>query len=143
MQISTFRDITSAIEWYRRTIDVADEEIDIWTRQLHKNSPKGISGVDYSGMPKGSKDATSIDRIVEYIDSRMEIKAIAQQALKRLEKQKETTLDEIMQMDGITHRVAYLKIVEGLSLQDIADKLGYSLDWIKRVSATIGKKITL
>ncbi|CEG23138.1 hypothetical protein BN1080_02082 [Planococcus massiliensis] len=43
--------------------------------------------------------------------------------------------------EGLEYKVAYLRIVQGKRLEDIAEELGYSVDWIKKVSATVTKHL--
>ena len=58
----------------------------------------------------------------------------------RLESKKNLRLrveEKLNQFEGIEFKVAYLRVVENKSLEEIAEELGYSIDWIKRVSAKV------
>lgn len=46
------------------------------------------------------------------------------------------------QLEGIDYKVVYLRDVEGKTLEEIADELGYSVIWIKKVSARNKKLYT-
>ncbi|NBI08080.1 sigma factor-like helix-turn-helix DNA-binding protein [Senegalia massiliensis] len=46
------------------------------------------------------------------------------------------------QLEGIDYKVVYLRDVEGKTLEEIADELGYSVIWIKKVSAKNKKLYT-
>lgn len=48
----------------------------------------------------------------------------------------------MMQLDNIDYKVVYLRDVEGKALKEIADELGYSESWIKRVSSRNKKECT-
>jgi hypothetical protein len=43
----------------------------------------------------------------------------------------------IRDFQGIEYRVAYMRDIEGKPLYQIADELGYSYDWIRKVSSRI------
>lgn len=54
-----------------------------------------------------------------------------------LEHKKQTKADiesRMTEFDGVTYKFLYLRDIKTLPLQEIADELGYSLDWAKRVS---------
>jgi DNA-directed RNA polymerase specialized sigma24 family protein len=42
--------------------------------------------------------------------------------------------------DGLEYKVAYMRDIQGKFLDQIADELGYSLDWIKKVSRRTSMK---
>ena len=43
--------------------------------------------------------------------------------------------EKIKKLEGIDYKVVYLRDIEGKSLVEIADELGYSYDYIKEISA--------
>lgn len=45
----------------------------------------------------------------------------------------------LKQFEGLEMRVAYMRDIERKPLQQIADELGYSHDWIKKISSKIRK----
>lgn len=45
----------------------------------------------------------------------------------------------IRDFQGIEYQVAYMRDIEGKPLYKIADELGYSYDWIKKISSRIRK----
>lgn len=61
--------------------------------------------------------------------------------------QKERSKKEIEQrmsrLSGLEGKVMYKRVVEGKSLQEIADELGYSVIWIKKLSSRSQKKIAV
>jgi DNA-directed RNA polymerase specialized sigma24 family protein len=60
---------------------------------------------------------------------------IHQDTIERLTKIKEQIRKNIEKMDGLDKKVAYKRDIEGKSLLEIADELGYSYDYIKNVSS--------
>jgi len=61
--------------------------------------------------------------------------------LKALERRKKNIDKIINQMDSVKHKVAVLREMQGKSLAEIADELGYSESHIKRLSAEITQEI--
>lgn len=58
----------------------------------------------------------------------------------RLESKKNLRIrieERLNKFEGIEFKVAYLRVVENKNLEEIAEELGYSIDWIKRVSAKV------
>lgn len=49
--------------------------------------------------------------------------------------------DKLNDFEGLEYKVAYLRIVENRKLDDIAEELGYSVDWIKKVSAIVTRHL--
>jgi hypothetical protein len=47
----------------------------------------------------------------------------------------------LSQFDGVEYQVAYKRFVECKKLEDIAEEMQYSLDWIKKVSARISRHL--
>jgi DNA-directed RNA polymerase specialized sigma24 family protein len=60
--------------------------------------------------------------------------------------EKESTRKEIEQrmsaFEGLEYKVAYMRHAKGMTLPEIAADLGYSYDWIKRISMRIRKQYT-
>lgn len=60
--------------------------------------------------------------------------------------EKESTRKEIEQrmneFEGLEYKVAYMRNAKGMTLPEIAADLGYSYDWIKRISMRIRKQYT-
>lgn len=61
--------------------------------------------------------------------------------LKALEYRKKNIDKIIGQMDSLKHKVAVLREMQGKSLAEIADELGYSEGYIKNLSAEISREL--
>lgn len=80
------------------------------------------------------------DRALEYI---YEIDAALNPLYKILEDKeyvKSRLERKISELEGVDYKVAIMQI-QGKSLVEIADELGYSLDWMKRISARVSNRI--
>ncbi|WP_127575273.1 hypothetical protein [Paenibacillus barengoltzii] len=78
-----------------------------------------------------------LDKALEYYDAVVEKigETSNRLAAKKLILQKIEA--NIRDFQGVEYQVAYMRDVEGLPLYKIADKLGYSYDWIRKVSSRI------
>lgn len=62
-----------------------------------------------------------------------------------LEKKEEARKEiegRLNQFEGLEQKVAYMRDIKGMTLPEIAAHLGYSYDWIKKLSARTRKKGT-
>lgn len=96
--------------------------------------PTGYKPIDYSGMPHGSGGDYTLDVNWEDIRRLQSAIDIENDAIEKLTKQLEVINNTIDTLEGIDARVKYLRDYKGFRLQEIADKLGYELGYIKNVS---------
>lgn len=62
----------------------------------------------------------------------------------RLERKKEIKShieEQLKLLTGIEYKVAYMRVVENKRLDEIADELNFSVDWIKKVSAKVTRHL--
>lgn len=109
-------------------------------KSMNSTAPKGMGAVDYSKDRVQSNFVPyTLDRIVERMNK---IDAMIQQLDEQL-KAKRETLEKIYkileQMDGLEYKVAFMRDKLNMKLQEIAEKLDYSHDHIKRISSKIRK----
>lgn len=86
----------------------------------------------YSGMPSGS--GTNI-QAMDYAEILQEEIIAIERTLERKHETKREMEKEMGGMHSLERRVAYMRDVERKSLAAISIELGYSYDWIKKVSS--------
>ena len=57
------------------------------------------------------------------------------EAIANMEKSKKKIEEEIKKLEGLDKKVVYMRDIEGKTLKEIADELGYSEIYIKKISA--------
>ena len=106
--------------------------------------PAGFKPQNYEGMPHGSGAQTvSMDRSVESLRKIQDSIDTEQWAIDMLTTKVKDIDIMIKTLTGIDANVVMLRDFEGLPLQLIADKLKYSLDYIKEVSCRNPRKPTI
>ena len=136
----TYNELITEIDVLETRINDLRTERRFLLQSMHANAPKGMGAVDYSRDRVQSNFVPfQLDRIVERMNK---IDETIEQLGDQLKAKKETRskLDGILaQMDGLDYKVAFMRDKLNMRLHEIADKLGYSYDHIKRVSSRIRK----
>ncbi|MEB1809041.1 MAG: hypothetical protein LPK26_17430 [Bacillaceae bacterium] len=79
----------------------------------------------------------SLDNAAERVDKLSERIKEMHLALDHRKKLKFKLDGYLLSLEGIEHKVAYKRYIEGKTLPEIADELGYSLAGIKKISRSI------
>ena len=86
----------------------------------------------YSGMPSGSGMNIQAMDYAEMLENEILMIKATLERKQALSHEMETAMGE---MQSLERRVAYMRDVEGKSLVSIAMELGYSHDWIRKISS--------
>ncbi|KPU42174.1 hypothetical protein OXPF_39530 [Oxobacter pfennigii] len=138
--IENYKDILTQIKIHQLIIENAKIEQKYYLKQFHSSGPGDISSITIDGMPKSNFVSLPFDKIIENLNRLDNMLFIEEGILNQLHRTKEELDMRISSLEGIHFKVAWMKIIENKSLQQIADELGYSLDWIKRISAEISNR---
>ncbi|TCO79118.1 RNA polymerase sigma factor sigma-70 region 4 domain-containing protein [Marinisporobacter balticus] len=137
--IDNYKDLCADIDVHKCIIEDIENEL-IQLQKLLLRGPKEITGIDYSREPgSGQVIHISMDRILDRMNRigvRLEVEK------KILESKFETRkkIDEVLKgLTGLDAKVAYMRDIQERSLQEISDELGYSYNWISKISSRIGK----
>lgn len=119
-------------------IDARVEELKRQNATLERfmGGPREITAQQYDGGPKASGKVGFERLITQYIDNEREMLIL----LEVYDDKKSTkeSIDCILgDSDCLQSQVAYKRLVEGKTLQEIADEMGYSLKWIEKISASL------
>ena len=107
-------------------------------RELHylkkMSGPKELTGVDYSEEKEQGQHYDTyyvMDRIIK-INAELDY---INKILAEKHKIKKEIEDKLSELEGINYKVMYYKQVKGLKLKEVAEKLGYSEQYIREVNA--------
>lgn len=120
----SYNDLCREIEWFKGQIEILKvERQEWWKRGVMPNKVKFKNAIE------------NIDRVGVSLDT-------YEKALEIREEQK-SRLDNIINgFEGLEYKIAYRKYVKNMTLQEIADELGYSHDRIRHVHAEMRKNST-
>lgn len=113
-------------------------EIDIIKEQL-KTINKAIERWYFGGSLSDKYGAnTTIFQVDKLVKSRNEL----YDRLEMLERSKERIEKLMQEFDGLEYKIAYLRIVENMTHKEVADELGYSEQYIRRLWMNMKKQQT-
>ena len=116
-----YMDLVGEIEVLEIQVESAIQERENW----HFMNPNGIGR--HLPLDELTNRMDNLAERIEWLSERLEEK-------KNLRLRIEERLNRF---EGLEFKVAYLRIVENKKLEDIAEELGFSIDWIKRISAKV------
>lgn len=137
--VDTYKDICKQLEIHSETISSLETEKYALEKLLFSNAPGMIKGMDYSGQPHGSKDFTSYDRTLIRLNKVKAKLEIEKELLMELNESKERIKTQVNGLEGIYHRVAFLRDIEGKKLEDIANILHRGKSYIENISSNLNK----
>jgi hypothetical protein len=142
MIIQSYNDICAKIAALEIWTDSLDRDIKYYSKLLHSGAPAEMTGIVYDGMPKGSRNDMTLDRILESIHKAESHLYLAQEEKKCKEKAKKDIEEILSNMGGLEHQVFYRRVVKGMTLEKIAEQLDYEFGYIRKISMKINKKRT-
>ena len=134
--IKTYKELQIEKDIIEERIQQLKEKQLILSRELR--GPKDIIAIDYSksrGAGIAPRPLEDVLAETMQIDSMI---CLEEEKLKNTEKTIEAVNDRLKQLDGLHYKIAYMKIVEKKSLQEIAEELNYEYSYIKKISMQIG-----
>ncbi len=128
-----YKDLLIEIEIYELVVaDLRKKHRSLRKRLL--SGPEEIKGYDIS-KDRGQSVHKTVDKeYEEYVVIQQRLRG-AEQRLSELKKLKKKIDLRVKKLEGLDYQVVLLRDIEGLRLTDIAEELGYSEDWIKRISS--------
>lgn len=135
-RLQSYRDLCKEIElWEIRLWDLEQEKRLLLKQMITPPQAKlcaNYDGIPGAGMmvldfPKAWSESVDIER---RINECKDVLSLKREAKKRME-------SVMGQMDKLEYKVAYMRDIEQMKLEDIAKKLDYSYDWIRKISTRV------
>jgi hypothetical protein len=135
----TYKDLRREISLLTARTKGLERERKHLLRMMHVNAPKDPGAVSYDQervtssfhVPSLVEIVPRLNEIKESLGYLYDILHIKEQTKREMEK-------TISTFEGLDYKVANLRM-QGMSLTEIADKLGYSDDYIRKVSSRLKK----
>lgn len=133
--VKSYKDLCEEIEIWKERVKAYKAEIRALKKLAKVYGPSDIAGIDYS-QPKVQKTCQmGFEEFLIRLQKLENHIYIHEEAIKNMEKCRKNMEERIKRLKGIDYKVVYLRDIEGKSLVEIADELGYSYDYIKEISA--------
>jgi DNA repair ATPase RecN len=137
---SSYKDLATETDILETRIRDMEREREFLRRSMYANAPVFNGVVDYSkDSVQNGYVPMSLDRILERLNKIDDSISMVQEVLKAKKDALRQVQTMIEKFEGLEYKVAYMRDMEGMRLQEIADKLGYSYDWIRKISSRIKK----
>jgi len=135
-RLKSYRDLCKEIElWEIRLWDLEGERRLLMKQMM--NPPQVKLCANYSGMPGAGariidlpKAWTQMQDIEQRIGECKDVLSLKRETKRRMEK-------VLSEFESLEYRVAYMRDVEQKPLYKIAEEMGYSYDWIRRISSRL------
>ncbi|HZG82045.1 MAG TPA: hypothetical protein VEZ13_14845 [Brevibacillus sp.] len=117
--IQSYHDLCKEIDIFEMRISDLEWEYEFWYRACFSSSRKLSTPLDIC-----------LERMEKICDQVETYSAI----LEEKEKTRKAIEERMNEFDGLEYKVQYMRDVEGKTLAEIAADLGYSYNWIKKIS---------
>lgn len=139
--IKGYQDLQNEIDIHENLKDIAERNLKYYSKQMNTGAPHEISAIAPDGQPHGNYSPITLDRAWDEVQKWEHAKEIEESAIEYLQKKKKEIEDSINSLKDLEYKVAFMRIIERKTLQEIADELHHSFSTIAHVSAEISKKI--
>jgi hypothetical protein len=136
MIIQSYNDICAKIAALEIWIDSLERDKKYYTKLLDCG-PREMGAINYDGMPKGSRNDMTLDRIIEAIHKCESHLVLAEGEL-RFKTQSRIDIEGVLsKMEGIEYQVFYYRVVRGLTQEQTAEAIEKSDRHIRRVEKNL------
>lgn len=122
--MESYADILRVIEIIKAEIEALQLDLDYWAGR------KSTHAVFSEGANKYGLDVAA--QRTDFLYDRMEKLEERLASYQEIEKE---IRENVEQLEGLQYQIAKLRFIDGLNYKQIADKLGYTYQWIKEVAS--------
>jgi DNA-directed RNA polymerase specialized sigma subunit len=116
---TSYNDLCEEIGLIEVQIEGMEKELQFWW----------VGGKGFELVPIDNA-ASRVDKLNERLDHYYKLLEIKRELRNNIDKR-------ISKLEGLEYKVAYKRFIENKNLKEISDELGYSLNWIKKVSRKV------
>ncbi|GED13996.1 hypothetical protein [Aneurinibacillus migulanus] len=136
----SYIDLCNEIEMLEIRIKDIEREREFLRLSMYDNKPGFRATASYgTEQVQNGYAPMSLDRILERlnkVDDSLNTLYEVLNAKKDAKRKMESVLGNF---DGLEYKVAYMRDIKRMKLHEIADELGYSHDWIRKISSRVKK----
>lgn len=133
--VKSYKDLCEEIEIWKERLKTYEIQLKAIVKLAKLDGPSDITAIDYS---KPYVDGTRQIGFEEALEMLHKIEShifLHKQAIENMERYRKRIKARIKKLEGIDYKVVYMRDIEGKSLVEIAEELGYSHQYIKEISA--------
>jgi DNA-directed RNA polymerase specialized sigma24 family protein len=134
--IQSYNDICSKIAILEKWIDSLERDIKYYSKLLY-GGPRDMGGINYDGMPKGSRNDMTLDRVIEAIHKAESHLVLATEELTHKTQSRIDIEGVLSKMEGLEHQVFYYRVVRGLSQEETAEAIERCTRQVQRIEKSI------
>lgn len=139
---TSYNDLLNNIELSKARIAYIGEQRELLIKMMDIDKPSEIRAMAYSDVPSGGHQVSiSLDRLVTALNKLDISLDFEEQMLHNMIELQKQSVELLNHFEGLEHKVAYLLHVKGYTVQEVADKLGYSFTYMQNMSAKVNKEV--
>lgn len=133
--IKSYKDLCTEIEIWKERVKAYEAEIKALKKLAKAYGPSDVKGIDYSQPKVQNTNQIGFEEFITRLQKLENHIFIHLDAIANMEKSRKRMEKKIKELEGLDQKVVYLRDIEGMTLAEIAEKLGYSEIYIKKISA--------
>lgn len=133
--IKSYKDLCSEIDIWKERLKTYEIQIEAIRKLAKLDGPKDITGIDYTQPYVDGTSQIGFEEALEMLGKIESHIYLHQRAIANMEKSKKKIEENIKGLEGLDQKVVYMRDIKGMTLADIAEELGYSEIYIKKISA--------
>ena len=133
--IKSYKDLCEEIEIWKERLKTYEIQLKAIVKLAKLDGPSDITAIDYSKPYVNGTRQIGFEEALEMLHKIESHIYLHKEAIESMEKHKKRIEERLKKLEGIDYKVVYMRDIEGKSLVEIAENLGYSYQYIKEVSA--------
>lgn len=133
--IKSYKDLCREIEIWKTRVEAYKAEIEALNKLAKIYGPSEVKGIDYTKPHIQETGQLAFEDYLHRLQQLDHHIYLHEEAIKRMTDTKNKIKEKLEELEGLDKRVVYMRDIEGMTLADIAEELGYSEIYIKKISA--------
>ena len=133
--VKSYKDLCTEIEIWKERVKAYKAEIKALKKLAKAYGPSEVKGIDYSQLKVQNANQIGFEEFLERLYKLENHIYIHEEAINNMIKAKLKIEEYLKKLEGLDKKVVYMRDIEGKTLKEIADELGYSEIYIKKISA--------